>query len=433
MKAFRERFKQHPLQASLNDLWNAIGQVRLPKYSEGEVTEDLETLRTRRDAFARFLRVSSFVAQTLDHTDASLWTPSSMNVAQTAVNQLKAGLDQFIATRAIAHLESAADTALDQFRGTFIPHLRIEPKEAADSFNKFCEKAEETIRSLEEQDKAIKDKEIEITKAHEAFTAQIAELGAQIEAFKTQFEAQKSRVDDLVTTQSQTFQNSQTERSNLFTQERDVRKQSLLEWTKGADEKLDVLLKTTQTSADAHLAEMEKHKARAKEILGIVAASGVSGHYKTTATRELVSAEVLRFLALVCFGVMGYVIYHVVESLTTPNFRWEMGLFRVGVGLALLVPAYYCARESAKHREAEKRNRRLQIELATIEPYLEKLNDDPAMREILKQKADSYFMGQNHREPNDDLDGAKSAREMRRFEDRMMELMKTAITSIAKR
>ncbi|MEY4568771.1 MAG: hypothetical protein RLZZ398_210 [Verrucomicrobiota bacterium] len=433
MKAFRERFKQHPLQASLSDLWTAIEQVRLPKYSEGEVSDDLETLRTRRDAFARFLRVSSFVAQTIGHTDPSIWTPSAMNVAQATVNQLKAGLDQFNATRAIAHLESAADTALDQFRGAFIPRLKIKSKEAADSFAKFCEKAEETIRSLEEQDRAIKDKEIEISKAHEAFTSQIAELGAQIEAFKTQFEAQKSRVDDLVTTQSQAFQTSQTERSNLFTQESDIRKQSLQDWTKGADEKLDALLKATQTSADEHLAEMEKHKARAKEILGIVAASGVSGHYKNTATRELISAETLRVLALICFGVMGYVIYHVVESLTTPNFRWEMGLFRVGVGLALLVPAYYCAKESAKHREAEKRNRRLQIELATIEPYLEKLNDDPAMREILKQKADSYFMGQNHREPDDDLDGSKSSREQRRFEDRMMELMKTAITTIAKR
>jgi hypothetical protein len=430
MKAFRERFKQHPLHASLNELWTAIEQVRLPKHSEGEVTEDLETLRARRDAFARFLRVSSFVAQTVDHTDASIWTPSAMNVAQTAVNQLKAGLDQFNATRAIAHLESAADTALDQFRGTFIPRLKIESKEAADSFAKFCEKAEETIRSLEEQDRAIKDKEIEITKAHEAFTTQIVELGAQIEAFKTQFEAQKSRVDDLVTTQSQAFQTSQSERSNLFKQETDIRKQSLLEWTKGADEKLEALLKVTQTSADEHLAEMEKHKARAKEILGIVAASGVSGHYKNTATRELISAEILRFLALVCFGVMGYVIYHVVESLTTPNFRWEMGLFRVGVGLALLVPAYYCAKESAKHREAEKRNRRLQIELATIEPYLEKLNDDPAMREILKKKADSYFMGQLHNEPNDDVEGTLATKELRRREDQVMDLLKTIATAV---
>ena len=353
-----------------------------------------------------------------------------MSVAQTAVNQLMAGLDQFNATRGIGHLESAADTALDQFRGAFIPRLKLKSKEAAESFTKFCEKAEDAVRSLEEQDRAIKDKEVEITKAHEAFTTQIAELGTQIEAFKTQFEAQKSRVDDLVTTQSQAFQTSQTERVTLFTQESDHCKLSLQEWTKGADEKRDALLKATQTSADEHLAEMEKHKARAKEILGIVAASGVSGHYKNTATRELISAETLRVFALICFGVMGYVIYHVVESLTTPNFRWEMGLFRVGVGLALLVPAYYCAKESAKHREAEKRNRRLQIELATIEPYLEKLNDDPAMREILKRKADSYFMGQLQNEPNDDVDGALAAKEIRRREDQVMELLKAIAAGV---
>lgn len=430
MKAFRERFKQHPLQAALNDLWATIEKVRLPKYSDGEATEDVETLRSRRDAFARFLRVSSFIAQTIDHADGTIWTPSAMGTAQTVVNQLKTGLDQFIATNAISHLESAADTALDQFRGAFIPRLNLTSKKLADAFTKFCETAEGTIRSLEEQDRAIKNKEGEITKTQQDFTAKIKELGDQIDEFKVVFEAQKKRVDDLVTTQSQAFQNSQTERATSYTQEAATRKQSFQEWTESADKKLDVILKATQASADQHLAEMEKHKARAKEILGIVASSGVAGHYKNTALRELISAEALRVLALGCFGVMAYVIYHVVESLSTPTFRWEMGLFRVGVGLALLVPAYYCARESAKHREAEKRNRRLQIELATIEPYLEKIKDDPTMREILKKKADSYFMGQLHNEPNDDVENTLATKELRRREDQVMDLLKAIVAAV---
>ena len=127
---------------------------------------------------------------------------------------------------------------------------------------------------------------------------------------------------------------------------------------------------------------------------------------------------------------MGVLIYHVVESLKQPEFRWEMGLFRVGVGLALLVPAYYCARESAKHREAEKRNRRLQIELATIEPYLEKLNDDPAMRQILKEKANSYFMGQLQKEPVDHVDSESESKESKRREDQLMELLKAFLSGM---
>lgn len=430
MKAFRDRFKQHALQTNLNDLWTAIDQVKLPKYSDGEDGENIETLRLRRDAFARFLRVATLVTQTIKHADASVWTPSAMGAAQTVVNQLKTGLEQFTTTHSISHLEAAADTALDQFRGAYIPRLSITSKKTADAFTKFCEKAEETIRSLEEQDRAIKEKEIEISKAHSDFTNKITELSTQIEAFKAQFEAQKTRVDDLVTAQSQAFQTSQTERSTLFAQETDKRKQALLQWTTDANAKFESIVKVTQTSADQHLEEMEKHKARAKEILGIVAASGVSGHYQNTATRELISAEVLRGLALVCFGIMAYVIYHVVESLNTPMFRWEMGLFRVGVGLALLVPAYYCARESAKHREAEKRNRRLQIELATIEPFLEKLNDDAAMREILKTKANSYFMGQLQNEPNDDVENSLATKELRRREGQVMDLLKTIVASV---
>jgi len=433
MKTYRDRFQQHPLQASLNNLWDSIQKVNLPKVSEKETGEDVATLRTRRDAFARYLRVVSFVAQTIDHTDATIWTPTAMSAVEAAITQLKSGLDQFTATKAISHLEAQADAALDAFRVAFIPRLAVASKQTADAFTRFCETAEKSIRSLNEIDHTIKDKEIEIDVAKKAFLEKLLEIQTQVDAFKTEFEAQKGRVDTLVTTQNQVFQTSQEERSKSFTQESENRKSTFEQWTKTADEKLAALLKATQTTADGHLAEMEKQKARAKEILGIVAASGVSGHYQKTADREYKSAEILRGAALLFFLLMIGIVVYVVLTLGGNEFRWQMGLFRVGVGLALLVPAYYCTRESAKHREAEKRNRRLQIELATIEPYLEKLNDDPAMLEILKQKADSYFMGQNHREPDDDVEGAKSSREMRRTEERVMDLLKTALTAAVKR
>lgn len=426
MNTFRDRYKQHPLHQSIANLNQALAGVELPKRTE--TGDDPAILRLRRESYARFLRVVTLVLECVAKSDPVIWTPSALNVADSAVSQLKLGLDQFLSTFDTNYLLNHADTAIEQIR----PLLSHKESPSAEStpclLAAFHDIAEHSARSLEEIDKAISEKEDEISQARDEFRGHLDELKNQLESFKSQFESQKSRIDDLVTSQQQAFQSSQTERANLSSQEHDNRKQSFRDWTKSAEIKLEAILKSTKVSADDHLAEMDKHKARAKEILGIVAASGVAGHYKNTATRELVSAEILRVLALLCFGVMAYVIYHVVESLNTPTFRWEMGVFRVGVGLALLVPAYYCAKESTKHREAEKRNRRLQIELATIEPYLEKLNDDPAMREILKKKADSYFMGQMHAEPNDDVEGAMAAKEIRRRESQVMELLKGLVS-----
>jgi hypothetical protein len=389
MKAFKDRFQQHTLQASLEGLWTTIRGIKIPKFSESQETP-LEDNHLKRAAFARIMRVASFISSSIKRSDPTIWTSSAMDAARASVDTITRAVEEFQSTNSVAGFEVAGDTALDQFRKAFLSRLSTKSIFALESLTSFYELAETSIRSSEEIDRSIKIKEKEIVDARDVFAKQIAELSGQIEAFKTQFEAQKTRVDDLVTTQQQSFQTGQTERVTAFVQETELRKtthdQMAAEraaafelWTKSADEKLGAILKGTQEAADTNLVEMDKHQSRAKEILGIVAAAGVSGHYKNTAERELGYANFYRWGALAFFIAMVTLVFYVVISVKAADFRWEMGLFRVGVSLALLLPAYYCARESAKHREAEKRNRRLHIELATLEPYLEKLNDEPTM------------------------------------------------------
>ena len=441
MKSFKDRFHQHPLQASLEGLWAAIRGIKIPKVSEGQETPP-EDNHLKRSAFARVIRVASFISSSIKRSDPTIWTSSALDAAKASVDTITRAVEEFQSTSSVAGFEVAGDTALDQFRKAFLSRISTNSIFALESLTSFSELAETSIRSSEKIDRSIKIKEKEIEDARSAFAKQIAELSSQIEAFKTQFEAQKTRVDDLVTTQQQAFQAGQTERVTAFAQETELRKTTHEQltteraatfdlWTKSADEKLGTLLKATQEAADSNLAEMAKHQARAKEILGIVAAAGVSGHYKNTAEREWEYANFYRKVALGFFIAMVGLVFYVVISVKAADFRWEMGLFRVGVGLALLLPAYYCARESAKHREAEKRNRRLHIELATLEPYLEKLNDEPTMREILKVKANSYFMGQLPIEPDDDKDATISGKEWQRREDQIMEIIKA--TSAAKK
>lgn len=433
MKAYRDRFQQHPLQASLNELRDSIEKTSLPKVAEGDLPDDPTVLAARRNAFSRFLRVASFVARTIDHTDATIWTPAALAAAESAVSHLQTGLANFKSTNVVTNLETGADNALDQFRTAFIPRLSLRSTEAADAFLKFCEKAEESLRSLEETDLAIKAKELEISKAKTDFSTKLESLQTQLVSYKAEFEAQKTRIDTLVTSQTEAFQASQIERGSLFTQEAESRKLSFEQWTKSADEKLKTILDGTQTAADKHLQEMERQKARAEEILGVVAASGVSSHYQNTANREFWSAEILRGVAILFFlGMIGMVAY-VVFTLNGEKFEWQMGLFRVGVGLALLAPAYYCTRESSKHREAEKRNRRLQIELATIEPYLQNLENAADRQAIFKQKAEGYFLGQMHKEPSDGADADLHSKEFKQIQTQVMDLLKAALTAAVKR
>lgn len=435
MNAYLDRFKQHPLQKSLEALKTAIERVKLAGQSTEDGVTPAEPSDLQRSAFARLFRVATFISDSVTRWDAFIWTPAAMNAAQTAVTTLTTAIEQYEANKSTANFESAGDTALDYFRNASISRFSTSAKDAEVSFVQFCERAEAGIGSIEALSRAIKAKELEITTARDNFSAQLTEMGRQLEAYNALFEAQKTRVDELVASQGQIFQSTQTERAaaytqeaetrkTSFTQESDARKSTFDQWSKESDDKLEKLLTGAKSDAAATLAAMNKHLERASEILGIVATSAVSGHYKDTAERDFKSANIYRRWAFLLFLIMACVITYVVFSIKSDNFRWEMGLFRVGVGMALLIPAYYCAKESTKHREAEKRNRRLQIELATLEPYLEKLNNPDEMKAILKEKANSYFMGQVPREPDDDIEARMSTKELKRREDQLMETIK---------
>jgi hypothetical protein len=436
MNTYQERFKQHPLQGSLDALQTAIERVRLANQSVEDETVFAESNEVQRAAFARLFRVATFMSNSVKSCDASIWTQAAMTAAQTAVMALTAAIEQYEASKSVALFEAAGDTALDHFRNASISRFSTTAKDAEDAFFKFCEGAEAGIGSIEGVNRSIKEKEQEIIAARDKFQSQIAELGTQLESFKTQFEAQKTRVDELVASQSLAFQTTQTERTTAFTQEAETRKTTYTlesetrkttfdQWSKDSAEKFEKLLTDSKSDAALNLAKMNEHLDRAKEILGIVAASVVGGHYKETAERDFKSANIYRRLALAFFVIMAGMIAYVVLSVNGNGFSWEMGLFRVGVGMALLIPAYYCAKESSKHREAERRNRRLQIELATIEPYLEKLDNPDEMKAILKEKANSYFMGQVPREPDDDMEARISGKEWKRREEQFMEMVKT--------
>jgi hypothetical protein len=81
-----------------------------------------------------------------------------------------------------------------------------------------------------------------------------------------------------------------------------------------------------------------------------------------------------------------------IHSLSHSEVDWRLFGFRLSTTLILAVPAFYAAQESAKHREREKLNRKLHLELSAIDAYLELLPDEK--RHDLKAKLTERFFGQ---------------------------------------
>ncbi|MBF4359185.1 hypothetical protein, partial [Vibrio anguillarum] len=173
------------------------------------------------------------------------------------------------------------------------------------------------------------------------------------------------------------------------------------------EEKVDDLLanhkekfsaQTEQQKLDAQevLDELEKKKSEASTLLQIIGNIGITGNYQNIANNEKKAADIWRRIALCLMIGMVLIIGFTIFISTTNGFDWKLALFRVGAALVLAVPAAYAAKESAKHRSLENHNRRSELELASLDPYLEKLPKET--RDKVKEELTKKFFGLNSTE-----------------------------------
>jgi len=89
---------------------------------------------------------------------------------------------------------------------------------------------------------------------------------------------------------------------------------------------------------------------------------------------------------LLMAAAVGYVIY----AKLSHGVTWDVTLYRIISAIIFAVPAGYLGFESNRHRREEIRMRRLELELASLGPFLEQLEPDKSaqIREALAAK---YF------------------------------------------
>ncbi|GAB4317845.1 MAG: hypothetical protein Kow0074_06690 [Candidatus Zixiibacteriota bacterium] len=146
----------------------------------------------------------------------------------------------------------------------------------------------------------------------------------------------------------------------------------------------------SKSSAEA-LEELDQRRSEAAKLIQLISDIAVTGDYSKTADRHERAANRLRWAALVFMTLMVAVasvtVWHGVTA-----FDWRLTILRMLTTLIFAIPAYYAARESEGHRRAANRSRRMQLELASIDPYLSSVSD--AHREELKTKLAEKFFAQ---------------------------------------
>lgn len=134
--------------------------------------------------------------------------------------------------------------------------------------------------------------------------------------------------------------------------------------------------------------------AEANKIVNIVGNVGVTGNYQNIANENKRNADFFRWVALIIMVVMsGFIIWSLIE-LSHGEFNLYRSLVRILAAAVLTYPAVYAARESSKHRKLETQNRNLELELASIGPFIELLPEDKKQK-IKEELVTRYFGNQN--------------------------------------
>lgn len=377
-------------------------------YSIGIETQHIQKLDRIQETFV-------FLKEGLDRVDPWLISVNSLNTMNNNISQIVNLLSNFMNDKNQQHLNQIFNhleallqyfsqvlvtktpediegvrSSVITFRKSVGQHLSLLEKdinETRASFNKNAEKLNELTTSIESQksriDSVINDFQNQFLQAQSQKT----------EAFNTFIKKAEADFKGLYDSNTDTFEKiveTQHENSNSINEGF----QAQVDTQQKSFETLIEEMKTEFQSELIHLREMNKE---AEKILGIVSMKGLARGYQKIANSEGWKAfswnifSILSLLGILWFGYE-FIIKH--EGV----MEWTALISRIvltGVGLTLFT---YCAKQATNHRNEERRNRKIELELASLDPYIKDF--EPEEQKDVKEKLVEKYFGVELPTPN---------------------------------
>jgi len=359
----------------------------------------LESLsKTDMAEYARLLKVFRLLVIRLAKLDPELLPLNSTVSFTSLLSQAHGEIVSFGQNKNIGHLHNANSyvdnvlavvkvpetcLGLDEFQAIASANVVFQEKTglALDAFTRRCEDILAQIRYLSAE---IDQGKVRIDENQQVIQQQKARLDQIIADFQRQFsDAQERR--------SSEFSDALMRNADGFLQQAKSFEGEFRDLSADATRKLDRVLEDSRKHSDTHLEFLERRRAEVDRIFGAIGTTAFAGSFKKTADQEAVAANRLRTIALGFMLAMTLIGGYTFYLSTSQRPEWQVFGFRIATAMVLAVPAAYAASESSKHRERERLNRKLHLELASIDAYLVLLPED--QRNKLKGELTEKFFG----------------------------------------
>ncbi|VXC05970.1 conserved hypothetical protein [Bacillus sp. 349Y] len=231
----------------------------------------------------------------------------------------------------------------------------------------------------------------DLEKGSKSILGKINDYEQTLEDYEGKIASGIKNIEDKYTELHQTFIENQETRSEQFIALKDDFKNNfnevIEEYTNNVEESIENniqefsehmsqvkytqenFLDETADTQEEYNEMLKKHKNSVEELVGIISTNSISGHFKDVADykRRLANrwqlTTVGSFLVTISFGFYAFVYNDV-------NLSWPGLISRIVVAGALASLAGYAARQASKNEFEEQKNRKMEVELKTLNPYL---------------------------------------------------------------
>lgn len=378
MSIFDDRFTNHGVFTVLETL-----RTRLET-----ATEHLSTTEVQ-EQHARIVQAADYIERVLKSADPALTSKSLLDALQKSLQNATTEVQAFANNKQPPHLVNAnshVDSALQQVASLNVPQVPADVEGLRDDVANFRNSASHLLRSFEKKVTTAKTTlDQKVTEAQQS----VQQTTAQIESKLAEVESEKKALEALRTQLQGQFSDAQDRRSKEFNDAVSERTKQFQELVNESRQSLEEQLDTLVAKTDEYLEEFELRRAEVQKVVGAIGADAHASGFSGAARNEEKAANRWRWIGV---GLYGAAI--VAAGLLFGPLHQVTELIQIGAKAVVVIPLVglgtYALKESGKHRRIQWRNRRLAIELASIDPYLA-LFEDTERNTVKKALAERWF------------------------------------------
>lgn len=412
MSVWDERFLNHGVFKSLTDLETELQSAEVPSDDP-----DIIEARTRLDY------VIGYVSKVIHEADPLLVTSRMLDPIREQLSHVLSNIQVFLRNpnSERGHLDSAnshADTLLESIR--LLPLLSV----SRDQSGHGSEKLQEQVAGFREKAGAflreLKKERDQSKKEFQSLSEKVIQVSEAVGEQGRVIDEQKNRLDSALNGFAERSAQAESQRASTFNAATTKQGQEFSAHVKSLETRTEQSLTRSKQVMDEKVAELdgqaksalvklEEDRRKGTELVGLIANVGVTGKFKSIADSERWYANAFRWIGLLLMIIISILaavmLYRVVT--VDASVEWKFLAVKIFTIVTLLLPALYCTKEAEKHRQRERINRKFELELTAIDPYLESLPVEK--RHALKEQLAVKFFAQPETVSTDDKDSVSVA------------------------